>query len=1009
MFLQKLLLEQKQLKFYKTKMRKIFVFLATMISALTLSAATMPEESTAENPVWYIIQFVKDSPVLEAQASGAEVKTARANEADAQAWRVEGDSKAGYTFISRNGQTLYVNNTQQNNGFFYSAVKPTSNTRFDIVQSTVSGSTDGFLIAPHGTSVYANQWQGSGVGKRLGLWTADAGCVVRFVKEADFDFSYQPVPAQATEVSITGKSIVPEEPLTLWYKSPAKDWTTEALPIGNGDMGAMVFGGIAQDRLQFNHKAFWRGGSGANDLGTYLNFGELYIINKSAASATAYQRRLNLREAVAQVEYKDAKASYQREYLASNPDQVLAVRYTPSQGAPLNLQLQFINICGTRATYTNDGAVFSGTLDNGLGYCATLRVEQKGGSATTTKNGIDISDASELTLYITCGTTYDATVSSHMSGTVEALKSQQAATLTAAQNKGYDAVRADHVADYQALFNRVDFQLDGAANKYTTGELLQKTLQTSQKMVDMLVFQYGRYLTIASSRGVPLPSNLQGIWCQDGSATSSATWASDIHTNINVQMNYWPVESTNLSECHMPLLDFLYNEALRSGGGWQKNASNLGVSTGWVVNTASNIFGGSSNYKVGKYSCANAWLCTHLWQHYAYTQDKDFLRLRAFPVMKAACDFWFKRLVTASDGTLECPNEYSPEQGKPQNATAHSQQLVTQLFLDTQKAIDILGDEADCNATFKSNLKTKLAKIDRGLRIDKNGLLREWKYMENTPNQPADQNYFADDESNVWQGHRHMSHLMDLYPLFEIDPGNDADIYKAAVASLKDRGDVATGWGRAWRTALWARTGDAKQTYTTLRGFAHRTTSTSYDWHGGLYDNLLDAHATSVFQIEGNFGATAAIAEMLLQSRPDSLVLLPTLPTQWAAGHIKGLKAIGNFEVGLTWSEGHLTTVTVRSLAGLPLVLAYPDIERAVVATAEGQRVEPAVSEKNRLGFSTSVGATYTVSWNETSAITRTERGASAVSSVFDLQGRPAPADVSGIVVKQGRKTVIPQ
>ena len=346
--------------------------------------------------------------------------------------------------------------------------------------------------------------------------------------------------------------------------------------------------------------------------------------------------------------------------------------------------------------------------------------------------------------------------------------------------------------------------------------------------------------------GIDVPSNLQGIWNRDGNATRDAVWASDIHSNINVQMNYWPVESTNLSECHLPFLNYIYNETTRPGGTWQQNAHELGAREGWVVNTAGNIFGGSSNYK-------------------------------------------------------------------------------------------------------------------RGLRIDHQGLIREWKYRENTPNIPAPENYFADDETNVWKGHRHTSHLMALYPGFHIDPGADTALFRAAVATLDDRGDISTGWARAWRICLRARTRDAEQTYRTLRGFAHHTTAQHYDWQGGLYDNLLDAHATSVFQIEGNFGATAGIAEMLLQSRPDSLVLLPALPAAWAEGQVRGLKAIGNFEVDLSWSAGRLHTLRVRSLSGRPLTLALPGIERATIRAKRGKRPRPDRTTPGRLSFPTHPGAVYTI------------------------------------------------
>lgn len=756
------------------------------------------------------------------------------------------------------------------------------------------------------------------------------------------------------------------EPLTLWYQSPATNWTTQALPIGNGDMGAMIFGGTGQDRIQFNHKTLWKGSADAADLGSYLSFGDIYVTERNVQEVRDYTRSLNLRDAVARVNYISGDIGYSREYFASCPDKVIAIRYKAEKGNPLCLELKLTSAQGGETAYSTNKASFSGKLSNGMQYRAELRVKQTGGRTTSSPEGISIDNAREVVLYLTCATTFDPSAPCHLSGDSASLARTTATVLDKVLNRSHRKILARHVADYTELFGRVDFTLAGAANDLPSDMLLKDTdSNASNSMVDMLVFQYGRYLTIASSRGIAIPSNLQGIWNKDGNATSDAVWASDIHSNINVQMNYWCAESTNLSECHLPFLQFMYNEATRPDGTWQRNARELGTAKGWVVNTAGNIFGGSSNYKRGKYSVVNAWYCDHLWQHYAYTLDRDFLRDTAMPLMKSACEFWFERLVEAQngDGTLECPYEYSPEQGLVQNATAHSQQLVTMLFENTRKAINVLGMDSGCDETFRATLTEKLSRLDRGLRIDRNGLIREWKYQDNTPNQDADRNHFADDEANVWQCHRHTSHLMALYPGFNIDPGSDPDLFNAAIATLKDRGDVSTGWARAWRISLWARTRNAEQTYRTLRGFAHHTATQHYDWHGGLYDNMLDAHATSVFQIEGNFGATAGIAEMLLQSRPDSLVLLPALPAAWAEGHVSGLKAIGNFEVTLDWKDGRLHTAKVLSLSGQPLVLAYPGIGKATVTSGTSVHPVTEILGPDRLRLITTKGSTYTISY----------------------------------------------
>ena len=761
------------------------------------------------------------------------------------------------------------------------------------------------------------------------------------------------------EVKITAKKTPPHEPLTLWYNQPATNWVTQALPIGGGDFGAMIFGGIAQDRIQFNHKTLWKGSAKTGDLGSYLNFGELYITNQESAPASDYQRSLNLKEAIAQVEYTQNGIDFRKEYLASYPNKVIAIRYTTSKGHPLNLKLQLINVQGDGTAYSTEGAAFSGQLANGLHYRAQLSIEQKGGKTTASASGIQISNTRELILYLACDTDFDPLAPNHMTGNTQELENRIQQRLTDAQKMGYSRIRKKHIDDYTELFGRVDFKLKQAEFKVPTPTLLEKQHENTSysAALDMLTFQYGRYLTI----GVALPSNLQGIWNKDGNATQNAIWASDIHANINVQMNYWPAEPTNLSECHLPFLQYIYNEAMRHNGTWQQNARDLGIRSGWVVHTAGNIFGGASMYKAGKYSVANAWFCEHLWQHFLYTCDTTFLRQTALPVMKSTCEFWFERLVEAADGTLECPNEYSPEQGRIQNATAHGQQLVTQLFLNTLKALDAAGETS--NNAFRQKLKEKLARIDRGLRVNSQGELREWKYQENTPNQAANQNHFADDEANVWQGHRHTSHLVALYPGFEIDPGKNDTIFKAAMQSLEDRGESGTGWALAWRIALWSRARNAQKAYTFLRKFTTHTDALSYNWYGGLYNNLLDAHATSVFQIEGNFGATAGIAEMLLQSRPDSMVLLPALPQAWPEGSIKGLRAIGNFELDLEWKNHRLYRLHIRSGSDQPAVFAYPGIENARIKT-NGKRFKGKKEcSKNRLVLETQAGKEYTLTW----------------------------------------------
>jgi len=660
-------------------MKPLLSALFLTVAAATASASELPPTSNGDAENWLYISFSANNTVVEDTGANAELRNRQPRqEADGQLWKICGRQDS-CVLTSRSGNRLYYKSAD--NRFIAS---PTQHTPMKLVANS-RGQWELQLrdesLAPAEGSIALVMNGGSGTDKYLDLWKHDfAACGLEFINESNMDFRYQGAPIPPAEATLSGLGDAPEEKVSLWYRRPATNWVTQALPIGNGDIGAMIFGGITQDRIQFNHKTLWKGSSGANDLGSYLSFGDLYITEKTpTASASGYVRALDLRQAVATVGYTAAGARYRREYLASNPDGVIAIRYE-ADGGKINVELQFINAQGEKATYSPDGATFSGALGNGMLYCAGIAVKTEGGTTSASQTGITVSDATAMTILLTCATDFDPTHPRHLSGTDPA--AGVSASLTAAGAKDFATLRRDHVADYSSLFGRVEFSLDNADNSVPTDILLNAVTLSRQSMIDMLVFSYGRYLTIASSRGIDVPSNLQGIWNKDGNATSSAVWGSDIHANINVQMNYWAAEPTNLSECHLPLLNFVRNEALRPGGAWQRNARNLGIDEGWVVNTAGNIFGGSSSYKAGKYSVANAWLCDHLWQHYAYTLDDEYLRSHAWPVMRSTCRFWLKRLVEAKngDGTLECPNEYSPEQGRVQNATAHSQQLVGMLF-----------------------------------------------------------------------------------------------------------------------------------------------------------------------------------------------------------------------------------------------------------------------------------------------------------------------------------------
>ena len=772
-------------------------------------------------------------------------------------------------------------------------------------------------------------------------------------------------------------SFTPENANTLWYTTSAQatgvsyPWMEYALPLGNGELGCMVFGGVLKEELQFNEKTLWNGpanvvGAGGGNR-TFYNFGSLFIKNLDetlSEGVTDYVRYLDIEEGIAGVQFTNKNGTKQtRKYFSSAPDQVIAAQYK-SEGtdkmhllfkleAESELDAKYVTN-SSNVKYENGMASFTGAL-TAVNYAARVHVyADNGAEIITTDNGIEVRNASEVTFYLKGATNFNgdvAEVNNYFTADTPADVNENAKTvIDAAHAKGYATVESAHVANFKEITGRMTLDFGLTTPTVDTKTLIDNyypnntegtSTSNDHLFLEQLYFHFGRYLAISSNRKpIAAPNNLQGIW---NDRASDSPWNSDVHTNINIQMNYWPTEITNLSDLHKPFVNFIIRGA--QSPGWKEVATRYNDGHGWSTLTETSLYNSMSTWG-DNYLVANVWYTSHLWTHYRYTQDKEFLK-QAFPVMWSAAEFWFHRLIedrgydsatqnsgyrgTAysfePDGTYVAPNEYSAEQNAhaSEDGTAHAQQMISYLFQNISDAITILGREnVSLTDEQVATLNDYLAKTDKGLHTEvytansalnsqwtnpRNGvnqgdvILREWKYS------PYD---VSDDP-----GHRHLSHLMALFPMDQITP--ESEYFEPAVNSLKLRGDAATGWSMGWKVNLWARAQDGDHAHLIIKNaLKHSTDYGTNAGAGGIYYNLFDSHAP--FQIDGNFGVCSGIAEMLMQSAHGYINVLPALPSVWEkTGTITGMKAMGNFTVDFNWKNGKAQQVTIVSHKGAPL------------------------------------------------------------------------------------------
>ena len=744
-----------------------------------------------------------------------------------------------------------------------------------------------------------------------------------------------------------------------WGASDAAEWERVSLPIGNGNLGANIMGSIEAERITFNEKSLWRGGPNtakgadyywnvnkesahllpeirqaftdgdlkkASELtrknfnstvsyqldeqpyrfGNFTTMGEFYVeTGLSSVGTTNYRRALSLDSALATVEFTKEKVHYRRQYFISYPHNVMVMRFSADKPGKQNLTFSYAPNPDGKGTMKADGnqsLCYEARLNNNqMAYTVRITALPTGGSVRTDNGRLIVEQADEVTFLVTADTDYKINFDPDFNDPLTYVGVNPSATtaewMKEASELGYDRLLQDHLADYQPLFQRVKLALNPAseASKATDIPTPQRLKSYRKGQADYyletLYYQFGRYLLIASSRPGNLPANLQGIWANQ----VDGPWHVDYHNNINLQMNYWPACSTGLSECVEPLIDFI--RTLQKPG--ERTAKAYFGARGWTASISGNIFGFTTPLRDQDMSwnfnpMAGPWLATHLWEYYDYTRDMKFLRETAYPLIRESAIFAADYLWHKPDGTYTAAPSTSPEHGPIDQGATFVHAVIREILLEAIEGSRLLKCDKEERARWEDIL-ANLAPYS----IGRYGQLMEWSRDIDDPN----------------DHHRHVNHLFGLHPGHTVSPITTPELAQASRVVLEHRGDGATGWSMGWKLNQWARLHDGNHAYTLYGNLLKN----------GTLDNLWDTHPP--FQIDGNFGGTAGVTEMLLQSHAGFIHLLPSLPDAWSEGSVSGLEARGNFCLDLTWANGQLTEALLTSRKGGRCILRYGDQE----------------------------------------------------------------------------------